>query len=109
MIGGRVVSTVTVTINKLLNKLLTIVVNCGIILSKLINKSFNIVSVVISTLLPVVISFINFDRQKVIYARDPVRTQSRIRFDTIVEAASKLRQVTSVKFRTLFINKDSKI
>ena len=27
----------------------------------------------------------------------------------LVEAASKLRQVTSVKFRTLFINKDSKI
>ena len=88
---------------------MTIAVNCGIILSKLINKQLTIVSSVLVTLVTNVISFINFAKNKVIYARNSIRDQAKIRFDTIVIASSKLRQVTSVKFRTLFINKDSKI
>ena len=104
-----VVSSSLVTLTRFRLKVLTISVNCGIILSKLINKQLTIITTVLSTLIVSVISFINFAKNKVMYARNSIRDQAKIRFDTIIEASSKLKQVTSVKFRTLFINKDSKI
>jgi len=88
---------------------LTISVNCGIILSKSINKYFNILSNVIISLITNVISFINFNRGKLIYAADKVREIAKVRFDTIFTATQKPREVTIVKFRTIFINKDNQV
>lgn len=71
--------------------LLTNTVNCGIILSRLINRSFNLISSITTSLQEVVISFVNFANNKVIYAR------------------SIVKEITSIKFRTLFINKDNRL
>lgn len=71
--------------------LLTISVNCGIILWKSINRLLSVFTSTLSSLSTVVISFINFANNKVIYAR------------------SIVNEITSVKFRTIFINKDDQL
>lgn len=83
-----VVSSVTVTIQNTLLKTLTISVNCGIILSKLVNKYITAISTVIESLLVNPVSFVNYPVDRLIYAAD------------------KIRQVTVTKFRTIFIDKD---
>ena len=86
-----VVSTITVTIQNTLLKTLTISVNCGIILSKLINKYINATSTAIASLLANAVSFTNYPVDRLIYAAD------------------RLREVTVIKFRTIFIDKDTRV
>lgn len=86
-----VISTVTVTIQNTLLKTLTISVNCGIILSKLINKYINATSTAIASLLANAISFTKYPVDRLIYAAD------------------RLREVTVIKFRTIFIDKDTRV
>lgn len=86
-----VISTVTALLQNTIVKTLTISVNCGIILSKLINKYITLVSTTIVTLLANAISFTSYPVDRLIYAAD------------------KIRQVTVVKFRTIFIDKDTRV
>jgi hypothetical protein len=71
--------------------LLTNLSICGIILRKTVNRLFSIISSNTISLLTVVISFVNFITNKVVYAR------------------SIVKEITSIKFRTLFIKKDNKV
>jgi hypothetical protein len=86
-----VISTVTALLQNTIVKTLTISVNCGIILSKLINKYINATSTVIASLLANAVSFINYPVDRLIYAAD------------------KIREVTVIKFRTIFIDKDTRV
>lgn len=71
-----VVSTVTATVNKLLNNLLTISVNCGIILSRLFNKTFTLVSTIVPVLLVNTVSFTKYPIDRLMYAAQKFRTVS---------------------------------
>ena len=86
-----VISTVTALLQNTIVKTLTISVNCGIILSKLINKYINATSTAIASLLANAISFTNYPVDRLIYAAD------------------RLREVTVIKFRTIFIDKDTRV
>ena len=86
-----VISTVTAILQNTIVKTLTISVNCGIILSKLINKYINATSTAITSLLANAVSFINYPVDRLIYAAD------------------KIREVTVIKFRTIFIDKDTRV
>jgi hypothetical protein len=85
------ISTVTAILQNTIVKTLTISVNCGIILSKLINKYINTTSTAIASLLANAVSFINYPVDRLIYAAD------------------KIREVTVIKFRTIFIDKDTRV
>jgi hypothetical protein len=85
-----VVSTVTATVNKFLNNLLTISVNCGIILSRALSVTLSIISTVIPQLVIEAVSFVTFPVDRLIYAADKIRT------------------ATVIKFRTIFADKDTR-
>jgi hypothetical protein len=78
-----IVSSTTAIIEKLQNKLLTISVNCGIILSRLINVTFTTVSTIVSVLLVNTISFTKYPLDRLMYAAQKFRTVS----------AAKLRKI----------------
>ena len=85
-----VVSTVVATVNKFLNNLLTISVNCGIILSIAISFTLSVLSTVIPQLVIEAVSFVTFPVDRLIYAADKIRT------------------ATVIKFRTIFADKDTR-
>jgi hypothetical protein len=62
------ISTVTARLVKSIGKLLTISVNCGIILGKLVNKFISLISTIISTLVTSAISFKNIAADRLMYA-----------------------------------------
>jgi hypothetical protein len=62
------ISTVTASLVKSVGKLLTISVNCGIILGKLVNKFISLISTIISTLVASGISFKNIAADRLMYA-----------------------------------------
>ena len=59
--------------------------------SKAINLVFSVVSTVIISLIPSVVSFVTFPVDRLIYAADKIRT------------------ITIVKFRKVFITKDQEV
>ena len=79
------------SIQNTIQKLLTISVNCGIILSKTAIKVLSVVSTVIVSLINSVVSFTAFPVDRLIYAADKIRT------------------ATIVKFRKVFITKDQEV
>lgn len=85
-----VVSTVTATVNKFFNKVLTISVNCGIILSRALSLTLSLISSVIPQLVVEAVSFVTYPVDRLIYAAD------------------KIREVTVIKFRTIFADKDTR-
>ena len=89
------------------SKVLTISINCGIILGKSINKSISIISNVVASLLVTFISFINFNNERLIYVATRLRQLTSVKFNTVFTSTEKLRQATLVKFRTIFANKDT--
>jgi hypothetical protein len=62
------ISTVTASLVNSIGKLLTISVNCGIILGKLVNKIISLISTIISTLIVSAISFKNIAADRLMYA-----------------------------------------
>ena len=88
-------------------KLLTISVNCGIILSKRILLTLKVLSSTITSLISNVVSFITFNNERLTYIRTSIRDVTSVKFISIISSTEKLRQVTLVKFRTLFANKDT--
>ena len=92
---------------KLPLKLLTISINCGIILGKSISKSFTILSSLVISLIVTVISFINFNNERLIYVATRLRNITSVKFSSVISSTEKLRQATLVKFRTIFANKDT--
>ena len=85
-----VVSSVVATVNKFFNKLLTISVNCGIILSRALSFTLSVISTVIPRLVVEAVSFVSFPVDRLIYAADKIRT------------------ATVIKFRTIFADKDTR-
>jgi hypothetical protein len=85
-----VVSSVTATVNKFFNNVLTISVNCGIILSRAVNKTLSVLSTVIPQLVVAAIFLLIFPVDRIIYA------------------AERIRNVTIIKFRTIFADKDTR-
>ena len=78
-----IVSTTTAIIEKFQNKLLTISVNCGIILSRLINVTFTSISAVIQVLLVNTVSFTKYPLERLMYAAQRFRTVSAVKLRKI--------------------------
>lgn len=85
-----VVSTVTAIVEKFFNKVLTISVNCGIILSRALSLTLSLISTVIPQLVVEAVSFVSYPVDRLIYAAD------------------KIREITVTKFRTIFADKDTR-
>ena len=90
-----------------ISKLLTITSICGIILGKSVNKVFTLLSNSIVSLIVTVISFINFNNERLIYVATRLRNITSVKFNSVISSTEKLRQATLVKFRTIFANKDT--
>lgn len=102
-------SSSVVSIQRNIGKYLTIVVNSAIIISKFLTKTIALTSSVIASLYAGAISFSRYARDKVIYARDSLRELSSVKFKTITGPLRQFRSVAVTKFRTLFARKGPEV
>lgn len=102
-------SSSVVSIQRNIGKFLTSMVNSAIIISKFLTKTITVTSSVIASLYTGAISFSRFARDKVIYARNSLRELSSVKFKTITGPLRQFRSVAVTKFRTLFARKGPEV